>query len=108
MDEIYVVIAKRLREIREKRGMLQADVAAEAGITAAFLSYLEKGLKKGSLDSYYRLANALGISLSVLVKRTPPSVIPFKNAQRISLDGLTLHDRRTVHALVNRLKKQGR
>jgi len=67
VTDIYAIVGKNLQELRKHCGLTQADVAEKAGISVAFLSFLETGRKKGSLDSYQRLAGALGVPLALLV-----------------------------------------
>jgi len=67
VTDIYAVVGKNLQELRKQCGFTQAEVAEKAGISVAFLSFLETGRKKGSLDSYNRLAGALGVPLALLV-----------------------------------------
>lgn len=56
-----------IRVWREYRGMTAAQLAATAGISAAYLSELETGKKSGGLDTLRKLANALKLDLDDLV-----------------------------------------
>ena len=71
MEDIYLKVGRKLKEYRAKRAQTQAVIAEKAGISVAFLSFLENGRKKGSLESYDKLARALGVGLDVLFKNTP-------------------------------------
>lgn len=90
MTDIYAVVGRNLQAMRKRCGLTQADVAEKAGISVAFLSFLETGRKKGSLVTYHRLAGALGVSLAFLVsekglkagKRGVPSIGIFSAAER--------------------------
>lgn len=50
-----------LRAVREARGLGLRTVAARAGIDAAQLSRIERGLEGVSLDTLSRLAKVLGL-----------------------------------------------
>jgi transcriptional regulator with XRE-family HTH domain len=66
MDTIYDKIGFRVRELRLQRGLTQQDLAEKASISVSFLSFLEKGHRKGSLQTYANLAAAFDIELSEL------------------------------------------
>jgi len=53
---------------RIHRGMNQAALAANAGVTQAYLSELETGKKHGTVDVYKRLAEALDVTIDDLVR----------------------------------------
>jgi transcriptional regulator with XRE-family HTH domain len=57
----------RLREVREGRGESQRSLAALTGITYAFISEMERGLKVPSLTTIIRLAAALECEVTDLV-----------------------------------------
>ena len=57
----------RLRELREERGESQRSLAALTGITYAYISEMERGLKVPSLTTIIRLAVALECEVPDLV-----------------------------------------
>lgn len=57
-----------LRGHREAQGMTQADVARRCAVTRTYISALENGRKNPTLETQVRLAAALGVELSVLVR----------------------------------------
>lgn len=59
-----------LRAQREALGRTQADVALQAKVNRAYLSELESGRRNPSLVTLWRLCQALGLSLSVLMERS--------------------------------------
>ena len=52
-----------VRVWRELRGMKAADLAAAANVSRSYLSAIECGTKRGSVDALERLAAALGVSI---------------------------------------------
>lgn len=52
---------------RTYRGIKARTLAESAGISAAFLSQIERGEREGSLETMRRIATALGVSLDDLV-----------------------------------------
>ncbi len=58
-----------LRELRQKREWSQAELAAKAGVTDAYVAQLETGKKKNpSLEVLRRLAKALGVPVTELLE----------------------------------------
>jgi DNA-binding XRE family transcriptional regulator len=56
-----------VRAIRKHRGLTQADIAAAAGISQAYVAEIESGKKRGSADALSAIAKALGVPLDTLV-----------------------------------------
>lgn len=59
MELDYVLLGKRLRAIRKKKGLTQEQVAERAEISAQHYSGIETGSAKVSLPALVRLCNAL-------------------------------------------------
>jgi transcriptional regulator with XRE-family HTH domain len=62
---------ENLQSLREVRRLTQAELGARAGIAAASISHFETGQRTPSLDSLVKLADALNISVDVLIGRAP-------------------------------------
>ena len=59
-----------LREVRKRRGLSQLDVSTASDLDRAYLSELERGLKNPSLETIFRLADAMGVPATELIKKT--------------------------------------
>lgn len=57
-----------VRVWREFRGLSQAALAEQAGISAAYLSQIESGKRDGTAEVLAKLAAVLGITLDDLVR----------------------------------------
>jgi len=64
-------IGARLRAQRLERGLTISEVAEQAGLTAGFISQLERDLTSASLSSLYRICAVLGIRVGNLVDDVP-------------------------------------
>ena len=106
--ELYEITGARIREIRSKKQLTQAQVAEKAGISAAFLSFLESGRKQGSLETYSKLSNALGVRLDVLFRGLPPAELKGAGDPRVSLEGLGAAERQAVEKLVRVFRAKGK
>lgn len=61
-------LAKAIRELRDKRGLSQEDLAHKAGITTSTLSTIERGRSNPTWGTVKGIAQGLGVSLSELAK----------------------------------------
>lgn len=61
----------RLFELREAKGLTQAELAKKAGVREATISDIENHkTRRIDLDTMERLANALGVDAAMLVVHT--------------------------------------
>src|SRR5690242_5554707 len=63
-DAVSVNIGDRLRELREARNISMRALAAKSGLSANALSMIERGKASPSVSTLYKLAEALGISIT--------------------------------------------
>lgn len=59
---------RRLKELRTQKKLTQEDIAYKAEVTVYYISKMERGLANPSLETLVKIASALNISLSDLVK----------------------------------------
>ena len=57
----------RVRVWREHRGLTAAALAKAAGIASPYLSQIETGKREGTVETYRKLAIALGVTLDDLL-----------------------------------------
>lgn len=88
----------QLREMRERAGMQQQDVAKALGVTAQSLSYWENGKRNVNLADAVRLADLYGCSLDELAGRDWP------HDQSVSLEP----DEQLVIDAMDKLNRDGR
>jgi transcriptional regulator with XRE-family HTH domain len=59
-----------IRELRQKRGWTQTELARKAGVKQSVLSYIESGkTKHPRIDTLSAIASALGVSVQRLLKK---------------------------------------
>jgi len=63
-DAISVNVGERLRELREARNISMRALATRSGLSANALSMIERGKASPSVGTLYKLAEALGISIT--------------------------------------------
>lgn len=63
-DAISVDVGSRLKELRESRNISMRSLATKSGLSANALSMIERGKTSPSVSTLYKLADALGISIT--------------------------------------------
>lgn len=63
----YVAMGKRIRKFREKHGWTQSDLAAKIGMSNTTISHIECGQGKHEFDTYIKIANALEVSMDMVL-----------------------------------------
>jgi transcriptional regulator with XRE-family HTH domain len=65
---LLVAIGTAVRLLRKKRGISQENLAEAAGLHRTYVGMIERGEKNITVLSATRIAKALGVSLSSLIK----------------------------------------
>lgn len=65
------VFAKRLRQIRQLRGLSQEALAEVSGLHRTYVGSVERGERNVSIDNMERLAKALEVDMAELLKDEP-------------------------------------
>jgi transcriptional regulator with XRE-family HTH domain len=76
MDNNAIDLGKRIHALRSAQGLSLRDLAHSSGLTASFLSQVERGLVNSSIESLRRITNGLGISLVHLFEGDPAPASP--------------------------------
>jgi len=64
--DIKILVGKRIREIRNQRGISQEELADLASLDRTYITSVERGKRNISIVNLEKLANALEVSLAVL------------------------------------------
>ncbi len=62
-----ILLGKRIRQFRKKRGLSQSDLASQIQHATTYISYIESGQRCMSLETFVNLANALHVSADELL-----------------------------------------
>ena len=68
MDDPRVLFGQRLAQLRKKKGWSQETLALESGIARSYLGGVERGQRNIALLNICKLAEALDLSPSELLK----------------------------------------
>lgn len=63
----YQTLGRQVRALRLQRGMTQEQLAEAAELSVPYISHIERGRKRASLETLERLAEALGITVAGLL-----------------------------------------
>ncbi len=66
MDNIVKALGQRIRQLRYQANMSQEELAFTAGLNAAHLGQIERGLKKPTIETVNQIAEALNTPLNIL------------------------------------------
>jgi transcriptional regulator with XRE-family HTH domain len=69
-------MGNRLKQLRQQKGMSQAELAKAAGVPFGSLRNWEYGRRTPLLDAAARIAQALGVTLDELAGISNPEVPP--------------------------------
>ena len=61
------IVGRVIQRIREQQGKSQELISGLAGIGRTHLSAIERGQRKPTLETFYKIAEALGIRPSALL-----------------------------------------
>ncbi len=86
VDRTLDAVGPRLRQLRLRREVTLADLAAETGISTSTLSRLEAGLRRPTLEQLLPLARVHGVTLDELVD-APPTGDPRINLRPVAAGG---------------------
>ena len=69
-----IIVGRVIQEFREDRGLSQEVVSGLADIGRTHLSAIERGVRKPTLETFFRLCEAMDILPSELMKRIEDAV----------------------------------
>lgn len=66
-NEFYLKLGKRIYSLRRKLGLSREKFAELAGMNDYYLGEIERGEKKASIDTLFKISNLLNIKLHELL-----------------------------------------
>lgn len=67
--------AKVLQELRHKSGLSQEELAERCNLHDRYISFLERGLRQPTITTIFKLAKALDITPSALIKEVEDGLL---------------------------------
>ena len=101
----YRLIGKRIRELREKFGMTQENLAEAIEVSVPYVSHIERGMKRPSLQILVRIAVAFEITVDTLLIGSQPTdkEVVCAEVQKL-LDDCSPKERRMLLAATTAIK----
>jgi transcriptional regulator with XRE-family HTH domain len=69
MEGLEVRFGEVLKELRNKKKLSQDELATDCGLDRTYISLLERGQRQPTLGTLFKLAGALGVTPSSIVKQ---------------------------------------
>lgn len=102
----FEILGKRIKEIRGQRMLSQEELAELADVTAQYISYIETGRKKVSLQVLVNIADGLSVSVDNLLMGNQKMEIPLYMMELTSLmENCNQYERRIVYEQIISLVK---
>ena len=76
MNALVFAIGKKIRDLRNEKGLTLADLAAKVSVSTSLISQLERGGINPSVSLLKSISDALGIPLASLLEEEEPPVEP--------------------------------
>ena len=101
----YIMLGKRIRSLRKKRGLTQMGLSETIDCAATYLSYIENGRKSMSLATFVAIANALHVSADELLKDSLDTTVVVTNHELSSLlEDCSEYERRVLTDVIEATK----
>ena len=105
----YARIGKRISEFRRAKKLSQFQLAELAEVTDSYISHIETGRKKPSLESLVRIASALGITLDrILLGNQVADLKDYLPEIRNLMKDCSLYEKAVILDMVKSLKSSMR
>lgn len=74
----YPIIGQRIQRLRRQRGITQEQLAEKLGVTVGYISQLERGVTKISLDTLGRICAALRGDMAAILSGASPEQASYR------------------------------
>ena len=81
MELNYRLIGKRIRRYRLSKNITQEELAFQINTSAAYVSNIERGKKKASLQKLCEISEVLGITMNDLIYNSSEQLSGFSNKE---------------------------
>lgn len=77
----YSLIGNRIKAARKAKGLSQSELSELIDKSVGYMSYIETGSKKPSLETLIQIANALDVTIDELLSDNLVAASPVSNTQ---------------------------
>ena len=102
----YSLIGMRVKEVRKQNQITQAQLAELTNLSISYISHIETGVKRASLESVVRIANALGVTVDqVLNGNQTGNPNEYKSELGVLIDDCNGYERGVIHDIAEAVKR---
>lgn len=102
----YSLIGNRIKAARKAKGLSQSELSELIDRSVGYMSYIETGSKKPSLETLIQIANALDVTIDELLSDNLAAASPVSNTQiNQLLSDCTAFEKRVILLSVQSLKE---
>lgn len=104
----YTLIGRRIKQKRKKLGKTQDNISEALSVSVGYISQIERGATKVSLDTLSEIAGCLGCDIGELVTGVTPAHESFLNQEFQELLGaMNYRQRKMLFDLAGVIVRQG-
>ncbi len=104
MNADYKLIGSRIKSVRKAQGMTQERLAERLGVSVGYISQVERGITKISLDLLASIAGVFGSDLSELVTGAAAGSKNYLSAEiAADFDKLSMENKRLTISFIRLL-----
>ncbi len=98
----FVIIGKRIRELRKRCSLSQAQLAEKADLSTQYVSQIETAKKHVSLNALVKIANVLDVSLdAILLENQKSARHAYQSDVYQTMEDCTRFEKRVISGLIN-------
>ncbi|MGN0666547.1 MAG: helix-turn-helix domain-containing protein [Huintestinicola sp.] len=102
----YSLIGNRIKAARKAKGLSQSELSELIDKSVGYMSYIETGSKKPSLETLIQIANALDVTIDELLSDNLAAASPVSNTQMNQLlSDCSAFEKRVILLSVQSLKE---
>lgn len=107
MEINYQIIGNRIKNYRRIKGVTQEKMAEDLYLSVGFISQLERGICKVSLDTLGNIAEYLECSIASILEGSNQPSSAFRQSEFLSLyEALSSEDQKLFFAMIEAYSKQ--
>ena len=101
----YSLIGNRIKAARKAKGLSQSELSELIDRSVGYMSYIETGSKKPSLETLIQIANALDVTIDELLSDNLAAASPVSNTQiNQLLSDCSAYEKRVILLSVQSIK----
>lgn len=102
----YKLIGRRVKEARRQKQISQAELAERIDTSVSYISHIETGKKKASLESLVRIANVLESTVDYMLNGNQTyDVLEYQTDLVRLVEGCSSYEKRIIYEIASATKR---